>query len=63
MYGLKQSGIIANQELVKNMSSFGYHPVQHTPGIWVHDNINTIFSLVVDFLCVQYSLTEDADHF
>ena len=38
MYGLKQSGIITNQEFVKNMAPFGYHPVQHTPGLWVHDH-------------------------
>ena len=38
MYGLKQAGIIANQELVKNMAPFGYHPVQHTPGLWVHNS-------------------------
>ena len=37
MYGLKQAGIIANQELVKHMATFRYHPVQHTPGLWVHD--------------------------
>ena len=36
MYGLKQAGIIANQELVKHMAPFRYHPVQHTPGLWVH---------------------------
>ena len=63
MYGLKQAGIIANQELVKHMSPFGYHPMQQTPGIWVHDSRQTIFSLVVDDLCVQYCSTEDADHF
>ena len=63
VYGLKQSGIINNQELVKDMSPFGYHPVQHTPGLWVHDNINTIFRLLVENLCVQYSSIEGADHF
>ena len=63
MYGLKQAGIIANQELVKNMAPFGYHPMQHTSGLWVHDNRNTIFSLVFEIFCVQYSSTEDADHF
>ena len=36
MYGLKQAGIIVNQDLVKHMAPFGYHPVKHTPGIWVH---------------------------
>ena len=63
MYALKRSGIIANQELVKHMAPFGYHPVQHTPGLWFHDNLNTIFRLVFDDFCVQYSSMEDADHF
>ena len=40
MYGLKQARIIANQELVKHMDSFGYHTVQKTPGLWVHDSRN-----------------------
>ena len=63
MYVLKQAGIIANQDLVKHMSPFGYHPVQYTPGLWVHDSRKTIFSIVVDDFCVQYFSTEDADHF
>ena len=63
MYGLKQSGIIANQELVKYMAPFGYHPVKHTPGLWVHNSKKTLFSLVVDNLCVQYFFTEYAEHF
>ena len=45
------------------MAPFGYHYVQHTPVMWVHDNRNTIFSLVVDDFCVRYSLMKDADHF
>ena len=63
MYGLKKSRIIDNQELVKQMDPYGYHPVQHIPVLWVHDNIHTSFSLVVDNFCARYSLTEDADHF
>ena len=63
IYGLKKTGIIANQELVKHMASFGYHPVKYTPGLWVHDTINTIFSFVVEDFCLQYSSTEDANHF
>ena len=63
MYGLKQAGIIAYQELVKHMPPFGYHPVKHTPGLWVHDSNKTLFSLVVDDFCVQYCFTEDAEHF
>ena len=63
MYGLKKAGIITNQELVKQMAPFGYYPVQHTSGLWFHDNPKTIFSLVVNNFCVQYSSVEDADHF
>ena len=63
MYGLKQAGITANQELVKNMAPFGYHPVKHTPGLWVHNRRKTLFSLVVDDFCVQYCSTEDTEHF
>ena len=33
VYGLKQAGIIANQELVKHVAPFRYHPVKHTPGL------------------------------
>ena len=45
------------------MAPFGYHPAKHTPGLWVHDSKKTLFSLVVDNLCVQYFSIEDADHF
>ena len=54
MYGLKQDGIIANQELVKHMTPFGYYPVKHTPGLWFHNSKKKLFSLVVDNFCVQY---------
>ena len=53
MYGLKQSGIISYQELVNHMAPFRYHPVQHTPVLWVHDRI-IAFSIVVEIFCVQY---------
>ena len=45
------------------MALFGYHTVKHTPSLWVHDSKKTIFSLVVDNLCVQYCSIEDAYHF
>ena len=63
VYGLKQSGIIANQELAEHMAPFGYHHVQNTTGLWVHDHQKTIISLVVDDFCFQYYSVEDADNF
>ena len=63
MYGLKQSRIIAHQELVKHMDPFEYHPVQHTHGLWFYDNRDTIFILVVNVFFVQYSSMKNPDHF
>ena len=63
MYGLKQAGIIANQDLQKNMSAYGYRPVQCTPGLWKHENKDTNFFLVVDNFLVQYSSEMDAEYF
>ena len=63
LYGLKQAGIIANQELVKYMAPFGYHPVQHKPGLWFHNIKKKLFNLVINDFCVQYFSIEDADHF
>ena len=45
------------------MYPFGYHTVQQTPGLLIHDNRKTIFSLVVDEVCVHYSSVEYADQF
>ena len=63
MYGLKQAGIITNQELVKHIAPFGYHPVKHTPVLCFHNSKKTFFSLLVDDFCVKYCSTEDADNF
>ena len=45
------------------MATFGYHPANHTPGLWVHNSKKTLFSLVVNDFCVQYFSTEDAEYF
>ena len=34
MYGLPQSGILANRLLAKRLSKHGYYQVRHTPGLW-----------------------------
>ena len=63
MYSLKQAGIISNQEPQQYMSAYRYRPVKFTPGLWKHDNKDTIFSLVVDDFLVQYFSEKDAEHF
>jgi hypothetical protein len=34
MYGLPQAGILAYDQLVRNLSTYGYAPCPHTPGMW-----------------------------
>ena len=62
MYGLRQAGILANKLLVKRLETFGYYPVEFTPGLWRHKWRPIIFSLVVDDFGVKYTGKEHADH-
>ena len=62
IYGLSQSGYLANQDLIKNLATFGYHPVKRTPGLWKHKTRRTTFTLIVNGFGVQYFSKEDADH-
>ena len=36
MYGLPQSGILANKLLRERLSDHGYFKMPHTPGFWKH---------------------------
>ena len=38
MYGLKQSGKLANKELKTVLGKAGYHPSQFTPGLYTHSS-------------------------
>jgi len=62
MYGLKQAGIIANQELRAHLKPYGYAPVQHTPGLWRCTQTDSIFTLVVDDFLIQYTSIFNAHH-
>ena len=62
MYGLPQSGILANKLLIKRLDRFGYYPVEHTPGLWKHKSCPVICSLVVDDFGIKYVGKENAVH-
>ena len=62
MYGLKEAGIIAYNNLVKNMKPHGYYPVTHTPGIWRHKTLPTTFTLAVDDFGIKYFHVDHANH-
>jgi hypothetical protein len=65
MYGLKQEGLLcllANQLLQKCLTPFGYYPVRHTSGLWLHKTWPITFSLIVDDFAVKYVGKQHADH-
>ena len=37
IYGLKQSGALANKDLKSNLAKHGYLPMKHTPGLFKHE--------------------------
>ena len=60
MYGLKQAGKIANEQLIKKLVPHGYRPTR-TPGLWKHDNKPISFTLIVDDFGVKYIHKKDAE--
>ena len=62
LYGLKQAGKIANENLIEYLKEFGYYPYRKILGLWLHKTIKISFTLVVDDLGVKYIDKADADH-
>jgi hypothetical protein len=54
LYGLKQSGLLANQLLQTRLAPFGYYPARYTPGLWLHKTRPISFTLDLDDLAVTY---------
>eukprot|EP00536_Pseudo-nitzschia_multiseries_P000416 jgi/Psemu1/915/gm1.915_g len=61
-YGLKQSGKIAHDDLVAHLQLYGYRKAPHTEGLFLHDERDISFTLVVDDFGIKYTLQEDVDH-
>jgi hypothetical protein len=47
MYGLPQAGRLANDLLIKRLAPYGYHPVEHTRGLWRHETRPVAFLLMI----------------
>jgi hypothetical protein len=65
MYGLMmlpQAGQIAYDASIAHLEPYGYFPAPHTPGLWLHKTLLTIFSLVVDNFLIKYLQLEHANH-
>ena len=62
VYGLPQSGALANKLLRERLAPHGYFECRHTPGLWKHVTRPVQFSLVVDDFGVKYVGKEHANH-
>ena len=62
MYGLRQSGLLANELLEKGLNKQGYHQSKLVPGLWKHTWRSVQFTLVVDDFGVKYVGKEHAMH-
>jgi hypothetical protein len=62
MYGLKQSGLLANQLLQTRLAPFGYYLARHTLGLWLHKTRPISFTLVVDDFAAKYVGKQHAEH-
>ncbi len=63
LYGLPQSGLLANELLEKRLNKHSYQQSKLVPGLWKHDTQPTQFTLVVDDFGVKYKGKEHAQHF
>ena len=62
MYGLKEAGIIAFEQLVAKLRPYGYEPMKFTPGFWKHKTRKTTFTLCINDFGVKYFNKDDANH-
>jgi hypothetical protein len=62
MYGLKQSGKLANELLSERLIAQGYYKCATTPRLWQHKWQPIIFVLIMDDFGVQYTGRQHAKH-
>jgi hypothetical protein len=62
MYGLKEAGILAFEQLQAHLKPYGYEPMSFTPGLWRHVTRRTTFTLAVDDFGIKYFSKADAEH-
>jgi hypothetical protein len=62
MYGLKEAGVIAFDQLVQKLDPSGYEPMPFTPGLWHNRRKRTTFALCVDDFGVKYFSVPNALH-
>ena len=61
-YGLKQSGKIAHNNLVKHLNKYDYVQAEHIDGVFVHKLWDISFTLVVDNFGIKYTNKDDGNY-
>ena len=61
MYGLKESGCIANEDIVDHLTAHGYHESKFTIGLFKHTDRDISFTLIVYNLGIKWTKKEDLD--
>ena len=62
VYGLKEAGCVAFQNLVKNVAHSGFEPMPCTPGLWRHITRRKTFTLAVDDFSIKHFNQDYLDH-
>ena len=62
IYGLPNTGRLANERLRQKLKPAGFYEVAHTPGLWKHNRHPIQFSLIVDDFGVKYVGKERIDY-
>ena len=62
LYGLKQAGYLAHENLKTHLVKYGYRPCRYTQGLWKHDSRNIQFVLVADNFSIKYTDEQDKTH-
>ena len=61
MYGLPQSGRLANDKLARTLAPHGYYQARHTQGLWLHQTLPIRFLLVADDFAIHYTKREHVE--
>jgi hypothetical protein len=62
IYGLKQTGKLAQERLIKHLSAHGYNQTPNTPCLFKHITRPVYFALVVDDFAIKYKGEEHLEH-
>ena len=62
IYGLKEAGALANQQLQQHLVPYGYTPTRYIPSLQKHSSDLIIFGLIVDDFAVKYTNKEQAKY-